>query len=118
MIDTTEIIVGILADALDCPVSTDVPMERPARLAMVSLDGDERSDRFILRPIYSVTCWGTSDRDAKSIALSALHALSDASETHKWLSAVQLDTLARDEWGRNGQARYMLTVQTVFNTDE
>lgn len=116
--DTTAIVIDILADELDCPVSTDIPMERPKRLAMVSLDGDGNSDRFILRPIYSVTCWGESDMDAKGIALSALHALSDASETDKWLSAVILDRLARDEWNKNGQARYVLTVHTIFNTDE
>lgn len=118
MIDTTEIVVGILSDALDCPVSTDIPMSRPSRLAMVALERDIDSDRFIFRPIYSITCWGSSDRDAKSIALSALHALSDASETHKWLSSATLEHLTRDEWVKTGQARYVLSVQTVFNTDE
>lgn len=117
MIDTTEIVVGILADALDVPVSTDIPMRRPERLVMVSLEAEE-SDGFLLRPTYSLMCWGLTDMDARGIAVSALHALSEAAETHAWLSSVAMDNMARDEWSGNGQARYALTVRMVFNTDE
>lgn len=116
--DTTATVVGILSDALDCPVSTDIPMRRPSRLVMVALTGDDGSDEFIFRPIYSITCWGLSDPDAMGIAMSALHALASAAETHPWLSAASMDNLARDEWSGTGQARYVLTVRTVFNTDE
>lgn len=117
MIDATEITVGILADALDVPVSTDIPMTRPDRLVMVSLESSE-GDQFLLRPTYALTCWGMSDIDAKGIAMSALHALTDAAETHEWLSSAQMQNLARDEWSGTGQARYVLTVRMVFNTDE
>lgn len=117
MIDTTEIVVGILADALDVPVSTDIPMQRPDRLVMVALESEE-DDPFLLRPTYSLTCWGMSDVDAKGIAMSALHALADAAATHGWLSHVAMDNLTRDEWSGTGQARYVLTLRMVFNTDE
>lgn len=117
MIDTTEIVVGILSDALDVPVSTDVPMNRPDRLVMVALESSE-DDAFLLRPTYSLTCWGASDMDAKGIAMSALHALAGAAADHDWLSNVEMDNLTRDEWSGTGQARYVLTARTVFNTDE
>lgn len=117
MIDTTEVIVGILADSLDVPVSTDIPMKRPDRLVMVSLESEE-SDRFILRPTYALTCWGRSDVDARGIAVSALHALVDAAGTHDYLSHVAMENMTRDEWSGTGQARYVLTVRTTINTDE
>lgn len=115
--DTTALAVGILADALDVPVQTDIPLERPSRLVMVWQESDQ-SDRFILRPTYAITCWGRTDVDARGIAISALHALSLASETHPYLSAVEVVNLVRDEWTANGQARYVLTVELTINTDE
>lgn len=114
--DTTELVVGILSDALDVPVSTEIPMERPDRLAMVSLDGDS-SDDLILRPRYAITCWGASDLDAHGIAISALHALTDAAQDHPYLSHASMESMARDEWGRDGQARYILTVDLTINAD-
>lgn len=114
--DTTELVIGILSDALDVPVSTEVPMQRPDRLAMVALDGDA-SDGFILRPRYAITCWGASDLDAHGIALSALHALADAARDHPLLSHASMESMARDEWARDGQARYVLTVDLTINTD-
>lgn len=114
--DTTEVIVGILQAALGIPVSTEVPLERPERAVQVSLDND-MSDEFLLRPRYALMCWGSSDMDAHGIAVSALHALSDAAETHPHLSDASLDSMSRDEWGRDGQARYLLTVDCVFNYD-
>lgn len=117
MIDTTAYVVGVLADALDAPVQTDIPLERPSRLVMVSQEGDE-SDMFILRPTYAFTCWGLSDVDARGIALSALHALTDDAETSDWLSNVDMDGMVRDEWVSTGQARYVMTLTLTFNTDE
>ena len=43
---------------------------------------------------------------------------STPSQTHPYLSAVQLESLARDEWGRDGQARYALQVVCIINTDQ
>lgn len=114
--DTVAMVVEILSDELDVPVSTEVPMTRPDRFVLVSLDGD-MSDMFILRPRFTLMCWGSSDLDAHGIALSALHALTDAAETHPYLSAVQMQAMARDEWGRDGQARYALQVDLIVNTD-
>ena len=112
--DTTATVVGILTDALTVPVGTDIPMQRPTRQVMVMQESDQ-SDMFLMRPTYAVTCWGTSDMDARGLALSALHALADAAETHPYLSAAVMENLVRDEWGATGQARYVLTVQTIFN---
>ncbi len=114
--DTTATIVGILSDALEVPVGTDIPMQRPSRAVMVAQDGDQ-SDMFLMRPIYTLTCWGASDVDARGIAISAMHALSEAAETHPYLSAVLMESLARDEWGASGQSRYALSVQTIFNIE-
>lgn len=115
--DTTKLVLGILSDALNVPVSTDMPSERPGRLVLVDLSGDH-SDEFILRPRYDLTCWGTSDRDAHGIALSAVQALHDAALDHPYLSACQLETLSREEWSRNGQGRYIAVVDLVINTDD
>lgn len=115
--DAIELAVGILADALEAPVMTDIPMERPQRLVTVDLDGDE-STEFILRPRLALTCWGTSDKDAHGLALSAVQALQEAAETHPYLSAASLDTMSREEWSRNGQGRYLALVTLTINTDE
>lgn len=117
MIDPTALVVAILADELDVPVSTDIPETRPNRAVLVELSGDE-SDMFIMRPRYALTCWGETDRDAKSIAVSAVHALSDAALDHPYLSHVALETMSREEWSRNGHARYMAEVALTINTDE
>ena len=117
MIDTTAYVVGVLSDALNVDVKTDIPLERPKRLVMVSQESDQ-SDMFLLRPTYAVTCWGMSDVDARGIALSALHALADDALTSKWLSAVDLDGMVRDEWTGTGQARYVMTLSLTFNYDE
>ena len=117
MIDTTSYVVGVLSDALDVSVQTDIPPERPKRLVMVSQEGDQ-SDMFLLRPSYAITCWGMSDVDARGIAISALHALTDDALDSKWLSSVDLDGLVRDEWTGTGQARYVMSLSFVFNYDE
>lgn len=117
MIDPTELVVEILSEELDTPVSTEIPLQRPERLIMVNYDGDE-SDEFILRPRYVLMCWGSSDVDAHGIAISALHALTEAAETDPYLFNVRLESIARDEWGKTGQARYALTVELTINTDE
>lgn len=114
--DTTALVVDILSDELDVPVQTDIPLTRPSRLVLVVQESDQ-SDMFLLRPGYTITCWGTSDMDARSIAISALHALTDAAEDDKYLSAVTLETLARDEWTSTGQARYALAVTLTVNID-
>ena len=117
MLDSTAIVVAILSEALDVPVSTDIPENRPDRYVMVDLAGDQ-STPFVLRPIHSLTCWGATDRDAKSIAMSAVHALSDAALDHPYLSHVSLETMSRDEWAKNGHSRYVAEVQLTINTDE
>lgn len=114
--DTTALVVDILADELTCAVQTDIPLTRPTRLVMVTQESDQ-SDMFLLRPSYAITCWGTSDLDARGIAMSALHALTDAAETDKYLSAVEVENLVRDEWTATGQARYVLTVALTVNID-
>ena len=114
--DTTALVIGILNDALDVPVQTDIPLQRPSRLVMVMQEGDA-SDMFLLRPTYSITCWGMSDVDARGIAISCVHALAEASETDEYLSSVEMMGLVRDEWTGTGQARYVLTVTLVINTD-
>lgn len=115
--DATELVVSILAEALDVPVSTEVPATRPDRLVTVDLSGDQ-SDEFVLRPRYALTCWGASDKDAHGIALSAVQALQEAALDHPHLFAAQLETMSREEWSRTGQSRYLCEVDLTINTDE
>ena len=117
MIDPTELVVGILADAIEAPVSTDMPESRSDRYVLVDKTGD-RSDAFVLRPIYALTCWGTSDRDAHRLAMSAVDALSDAALDDPYLSHVALETMSREEWSKNGHSRYLVELQLTINTDE
>lgn len=117
MIDPTALVVGILADAVDAPVSTDVPRTRPERLVTVDLAGD-RSTPFLLQPRFQVMCWDTSDREAQALARSCLDALWQAATDHPYLSSCQLESMARDEWAATGQGRYLLVVDLVINTDE
>ena len=116
MIDPTALVVGILADGLDAPVSTDMPESRPDRAVLVDLSGDQ-SDAFILRPRFAITCWGTSDRDAHSLGMSVVDVLSDAALDHPYLSHVALETMTREEWGRNGHSRYLVELDLTINTN-
>lgn len=117
MIDPTALVVGILADAVDAPVSTDVPRTRPERLVTVDLAGD-RSTEFLLQPRFQIMCWGSSDQEAHSMARQCLDALWQAAEGHPYLSSCFLESMARDEWAATGQGRYLLVVDLVINTDE
>lgn len=117
MLDSTELCVSILGAALDVPVSTDVPESRPTRFVLVDLSGYQ-FDGFIHDARYMLTCWGSSDRDAKGIAFSAVQALQEASETHPYLSACFLETMSREEWSKTGQSRYLVEVDLIINTDE
>lgn len=115
-VDTTKLVLDVLREALDVPVKTDMPTDRPDRLVLVDLSGDN-STPFLLMPRYDLTCWGRSDADAKGIALSAVEALQEAAEDHEYLSACQLETLSREEWSRNGQSRYLAIIDLVINTE-
>ena len=117
LIDTTAIVVEILSDYLDAPVSTEVPAQRPQRLVTVAQDGGNDTP-FLMRPRYSMTCWGDSDQDAKGLARACVDALWDAALDHPYLSACTHVSTARDEWTSTGQARYYVTVDLTVNTDE
>ncbi len=118
--NTTDLVVDLLSDALSVTVSTEMPPVRQdgkRQHVMVALSGNQ-SDEFTLRPRYDLICWGTSDRDAHAIAMSAVQALQDAAIDHPYLSACQLETTSREEWSRNGQGRYLAAVDLVINTDD
>lgn len=117
MIDPIALVVGILADALDVPVSTEVPRERPDRLVTVDLAGDH-STPYVLQPRYQILCWGRSDQEAHAMARACLDALWAAADEHPYLSSCQLESMARDEWTSTGQGRYLLVVDLTINTDE
>ena len=114
--DPIALVRGLLTETLAAPVLTDIPKDRPPRMVMVDLESDG-SDEFILRPRIALTCWGTTDRDAHGLAVSAVQALQDAALDHAYLSAAQLETMSREEWSRNGQSRYIAIVELVINTD-
>lgn len=114
--DTTQLVLDVLKDALSVPVSTDMPKNREERYILVDLSGDA-STPFLLQPRYTLTCWGASDPDAKGIALSAVEALQEAAEDHPYLSACTLETLSREEWSRNGHSRYLAFVDLVINIE-
>ena len=115
--DSVELVVGILRDELTVPVHTEIPQDRAGQLVLVSLEGDQ-STEYLLLPRISLTCWGSSDRDAHGIALSAYEVLRDAALDHPYLSAADLVTLSREEWSRNGQSRYIAIIDLTINTDE
>ena len=115
--DYMQLVLEILRDGLSCPVVTDIPADRQERLVMVTLDGDN-SNEYLLRPRLMLTCWGTSDRDAFGLTLTALDVLSEAALDHELLSSVERESVSQEEWSRNGQARFMALVSLTINTDE
>lgn len=117
--DCISLVVGILADEIGAPVSTDRSRDAHARgpQVSVSLIGDY-SDEFLLRPRIGLTVWGDTDRAAHSLAMSCVDALRDASLDHPYLSAVQLETMSREEWSRTGQSRYLVELDLTVNTDD
>ena len=118
--DPIEMVVGILSDALDATVSTEMPgtakspASLPCRYVMVALAGD-MSTELLLMPRMALTCWGTSDRDAHSLAVSAWQALAEAATEHPLLSSCQLETMSRDEWGNTGASRYFMELDLTIN---
>lgn len=115
--DVIKLVKDILTDALTVPVMTEIPQDRPTRLVVIGLEGD-MSTEFLLIPRITLICWGSSDKDAHGIALSAVYALQDAAQDHPYLSDVALETMSREEWSRNGQPRYMASLTLTINTDE
>jgi len=114
--DPIGLAIDILKDGLDAEVSTELPKDRPRRYVMVGLDGDE-STPFLYRPRLALTCWGSSDRDANQLAISAIGALQDAALDHPYLSSCDLETMSREEWSRTGQSRYLAIITLTVNVD-
>lgn len=121
--DGVALAVEILKESLDIPVGTDMPRDndmpkgRPRRYVLVGLEADD-STPYLLRPRIALTCWGTTDRDAHRIAISAVEALQDAADDHPYLFDADLETMSREEWARNGHGRYLAVVNLTINTDE
>lgn len=117
MTDCIAIVRAVLVEALAVPVMTDIPEDRPARMVMVDLAGDA-STPYVLRPRIQLTSWGSSDRDALGLAVTAVDALREAAMDHDLLSAVELESMSREEWSRTGQSRYYALLTLTINTEE
>ncbi|MDD7203185.1 MAG: hypothetical protein SOV20_08815 [Coriobacteriales bacterium] len=91
MVDSVAIVVGILASALDVPVSTEIPEQRPDRFVLVGRDGGG-GDEFVDKPRILTLCWGTSDSDVEAIASDVFDALSSAAETDEHLFSAECET--------------------------
>ena len=96
--DCIELAVGILADALEVPVKTEHPRERPQTFVLVALVGDY-SDDFLLRPRIGITVWGETDRAAHTLAMSCVDALRDASLDHATMIPLHFILPACEEAG-------------------
>lgn len=112
--DAVAINVATLKAALDVPVSSEIPIERPERMVCVQRSGGPRDECFDY-PEITLLCWGATDAEASGLAISAAHALSEAAESHPLLSSSEMDTMSRDEWSTNGAARYRVVIQQVIN---
>lgn len=121
MIDSIMLVVGILNDALDVPVGTEIPSnvtsDVPRELVTVALDGD-LSDEFLQRPRMTLTCWGKTNKEAHALAVACVDALRDESLDHPYLANVDLETMSRDLWTRTGQSRYLVVVELTIDNDE
>lgn len=115
--DDIALVVDVLSDSTalaGVPVSTEIPATRPSRMVTVSLMGDVSAE-LMRRPRVMLTVWGTSDLDAHGLAVTAVHELADAAQTHDLLSHVSLESMSRDEWAANGQARYVAQLDLTIN---
>lgn len=108
--------VGILKDALEIPVTTEVPANAPDQLVTVALEGD-RSTEFLLEPRITLSCWGTTDKEAQSIASACVDAMREAALDHPYLTDVQLETMSRDLWTKAGRSRYYCELNLYINVD-
>ena len=112
--DAIGLVKTVLTEALEVDVVTDIPRDRPQRLVAIALDGDN-STPYLLRPRILLTCWGRTNHDALGLTLSAIEALEDAACDHPYLSSAELETMSREEWSRDGQARYMAVLELTIN---
>lgn len=108
-------VIGILSDAFDCPVSSEMPSDgvRP-QFINVSLVADE-STEFLSLPTIELLVWAGSDAEASSMCLDCFDALCAAAETDDYLSSVAMNTMSRDTWANTGHARYRLDVDLTIN---
>ncbi len=116
--DVIALILEVLGDGLNVPVTTELPADRDAPVEMVTVEAQEQTDGFINAVRCYLTCWGLSDRNAHSIAVASMDVLMDAALDHPWLSSARLDSMGRDRWARTGQARYEVVMDLTINSDE
>lgn len=114
--DPNSLCVSILSKALrGVEVSTEVPHARPrGPFVQVSRTGGDRLD-FIDRPIMTLICWASSDSSAYALGIDCVHELERQAAVDPFLSSAELISMSRDEWGANGQSRYMVQVRLTIN---
>lgn len=112
--DATELNVAVLSEALDVPVSTQIPKDRSTSMVCVQRSAGSEDD-FFDYPEITLICWGATDAEASGLAISAAHALSEAAQTHDLLSSSELETMSRDEWATTGASRYRVVLSQVIN---
>lgn len=116
MTDPNALCVSVLSERIPgLEVSTEVPGERPdGPFVQVSRTGGTGSD-FLDEPIMTLVCWASSDAAAYALGIDCVHALAKQAEDDPYLSAAELITMSRDEWGATGQSRYMVQVRLTIN---
>lgn len=113
--DDTALIVAILQDAFDVPVSTEIPPTRPERLLHVNYQCRE-SDVLLHRGTLYLTAWGRTAVEARGMAETVAYELADVALTHDLLSSASLERIDNDTWSRDGQARCTAEISLVINT--
>lgn len=66
-----KIAVLALSEALDVPVSTQMPSTRPRRFVLVSRIGDDQAVFGALTPRFLIECYAASELDAEELAEKA-----------------------------------------------
>lgn len=114
--DPTRLCISILKRAFpDIPITSEIPFERPpAPLIQISRTGGEDTD-FVSKPVMQMLCWGGSDPGSQALCMDAVSALRAAAEEDKVLSSVVCQSVSRDEWTVEGEARYRAQLNLVIN---
>lgn len=116
MADAAKICLDILERSLPgIPVTSELPFERPEPpMIQISRTGGEEAE-FLSKPVMQMLCWGGDDPGAQALCMDAVHALKEAAEGDDALSAVDCQSMSRDEWAPTGEARYRAQLKLVIN---
>lgn len=110
------VLVGLLADRLDCPVVADVPDQRPARFVTVERLGGGR-DRYLDRGTYAVQAWERRRSAAAALAEQVADTLLGLPAVSGRVAGAGVVSVVNLPDPDSGQPRYQVTCNVTITTN-